>query len=129
MKHVLDIQCFVVNNHPDDGTSVSKHVGAGTYDLFYCILISAFCWFQIRNSLHSFSSQAEFSRMFKFHYNQQPLNSYNTTLNIRMHDYMRALTQQHSSTTFFSLLLALPQWKNSVLQKYFIFFNCAPETV
>ena len=44
-------QTFVVDKFPEDGALVSKHVAVGTWyevcvcNLFYCILISAFCWF------------------------------------------------------------------------------------
>jgi hypothetical protein len=47
---LLGLQNFVVDKIPDDGTLVAEHVGVGTWyqvfcNLFYCILISVFCWF------------------------------------------------------------------------------------
>jgi hypothetical protein len=50
LKYFLDLPTFVVDKLPDDGTLVVKHGGVGTWyqvlcNLFYCILISLFCWF------------------------------------------------------------------------------------
>jgi hypothetical protein len=46
LKNVLHLWTSVVDKLPDNGTLAPKHVGVGpTYEVLYCILISAFRWF------------------------------------------------------------------------------------
>jgi len=51
---MLDLQNFLVDTLPDDGTVQPKHVGAGTcYEVclvFYCIELIYFVGFKIQNN-------------------------------------------------------------------------------
>jgi hypothetical protein len=55
LKYLLDLQIFVDDKFPEDGTLLPKHVAVGTwYEVFcdpvYCILISVFVYFQLRTA-------------------------------------------------------------------------------
>ena len=54
LKYLLDVRTFLVDKLPDDGILVPKDVGVSNwyevcFVMFYCIIISAFCWFPKQN--------------------------------------------------------------------------------